>query len=218
MGDLLNTRGIGWRYYSAMPPARGYLWSSYDAIRHIRQTAQWPRHVRSVKTLMDDIRGTRLPPVTWITPTSPLSEHPEFNLCYGENWTTRVVDAVMRSSIWRNTAIFITWDDWGGYYDHVPPPPDSDRFGLGFRVPLLVISPYALEGAVDHQLGDFSSVLRFVEDNWGLDHLNMHDRTAGDLSHDFDFSAAPRPAEPLPQRTDCHGPLRPAGAQMFDPD
>ena len=90
--------------------------------------------------------------------------------------------------MWKDTAIFITWDDYGGFYDHVPPP-DIDRMGFGFRAPLLVISPYAIDGKVSHEEGEFSSVLRFSA---------------------FDFSQRPRAPDPLPLRTDCAGPKFPA--------
>ena len=104
--------------------------------------------------------------------------------------------------MWKNTAIFITWDDYGGFYDHEPPP-QVDGFGFGIRVPLLAISPYAMRGVIDHQLGEFSSVLRFIEENWGLRQLTHRDRDAMDLSYDFDFAQPPRPPDPLPLRTDC---------------
>ena len=120
-----------------------------------------------VDRVVEDIRAGRLPPVTWIAPRFELSEHPEYSLCHGENWSTDVIDAIMRSPMWNHTAIFLTWDDYGGFYDHVPPP-QVDRMGLGIRVPMLLISPYARHGHVSHELGEFSSVLRFIEDNWGL--------------------------------------------------
>src|SRR5207302_2644346 len=101
-------------------------------------------------------------------------------------------------------AIFISWDEWGGYYDHVPPQ-QVDAFGLGFRVPLMVISPYAIRGKIDHHWGEFSSVLRFVEENWSLGHLTARDQGASDLSYDFDFSQTPLPPDPLPAASikDC---------------
>jgi len=103
--------------------------------------------------------------LSWkVTPRYEVSEHPQYNFCLGENCSTRVINAIIRSPMWKDTAIFVTWDDYGGFYDHAPPP-QLDGFGLGIRVPLLVISPYAKNG-VDHQVGEFSSVLRFIEDNW----------------------------------------------------
>jgi phospholipase C len=110
--------------------------------------------------------------------------------------------------MWKDTAIFITWDDYGGFYDHVPPP-QVDRFGFGIRVPLLLISPYAKTGYVDHTVGEFSSVLRFIEDNWGLSQLTHRDRDAHNLSEAFDFTQEPRMPDPQPVRTDCPGPQFP---------
>jgi len=111
--------------------------------------------------------------------------------------------------LWRDTAIFLTWDDYGGFYDHVPPP-DVDRMGFGFRVPLLVISPYAVDGEVRHEQGEFSSVIRFIEDNWSLrPYLTHRDRAATPLLSAFDFDHAPRPPDPLPLRTDRAGPVFP---------
>ena len=203
-GDLLNRKDIPWAYYSASYVQKGYIWSAYDAIRHIRETDQWQRHVFGTDDLVRDIRDDRLPPVTWVTPRFQLSDHPEYTLCWGENWTAQVVNAVMQSPMWKDTAIFLTWDDWGGFYDHVAPP-QVDEFGLGIRVPLLVICPYAKQGYVDHTTGEFSSVLKFIEMNWGLPSLTRRDRSASDLSEAFDFSQAPRPPDPVPLRTDCQG-------------
>ncbi len=210
-GDLLMRAGIPWAYYSATNMQNGYLWSAYDAVRHIRENPSlWQTHIFPVDNIRQDIKHGLLPPVTWVTPRFELSEHPEYSFCHGQNWTVRVVNAIMSSPMWKDTAIFITWDDYGGFYDHVPPP-QVDRFGFGIRVPLLVISPYAREGFVDHTRGEFSSVLRFIEDNWGLSQLTHRDRNADDLSEAFDFTQDPRPADPQPLRTDCPGPKFPDG-------
>ncbi|MDP9342494.1 MAG: hypothetical protein M3Q23_10470 [Actinomycetota bacterium] len=210
-GDLLQKAGIPWAYYAAPPtpwadaPHSGYIWSAYAAIGHIRNDpTEWKQHVFGVDQVVQDIDANRLPPVTWITPEFALSEHPEYNFCAGENWTTRVVDAIMQSPMWKDTAIFITWDDWGGFYDHVAPR-SVDEFGFGFRVPLLVISPYAKPGWIDHQEGEFSSILRFIEDDWGLGQLTARDRAATNLSYDFDFGQQPLAPDPLPLRQDCEG-------------
>jgi phospholipase C len=211
-GDLLNRAGIPWNYYAATEQQKGYIWSAYSAIRRYRQhPATWAQHMFPVDQVVDDIRADRLPPVTWITPRFELSEHPEYNFCHGENWSTKVINAIMQSPMWSSTAIFLTWDDYGGFYDHVAPP-QVDDFGFGIRVPMLVISPYAKQGFVDHRLGEFSSVLRFIEDNWGLSQLTHRDRDAENMSYDFDFGQAPRSPDPLPLRRDCSGPVwAPAG-------
>jgi phospholipase C len=206
-GDLLDAAHIPWAYYAATELQKGYIWSAYSAIRRYREhPRRWERHIFSVDQVIQDIRQDALPPVTWITPRFELSEHPEYNFCHGENWSTKVINAIMRSDAWEDTAIFLTWDDYGGFYDHVPPP-QVDRFGFGFRVPLLLISPYAKRGHIDHRLGEFSSVLRFIEDNWGLSRLTHRDRRARNLSYDFDFDREPRAPDPLPLRTDCRGPI-----------
>ena len=112
----------------------------------------------------------------------------------------------MKSPMWEDTAIFLTWDDFGGFYDHVPPV-RLDKFGLGIRVPMVTISPYAKQGYIDGTLGEFSSVLRFIENNWGLTQLTRRDRIANDMSYNFDFTQSPRGPTPQPLRTDCKGPI-----------
>jgi len=209
-GDLLNGAHIPWAYYAATERQRGYIWSAYSAIdRYRNDPAQWARYIRPVDSLLGDIAANKLPPVTWVTPRFELSDHPDYSFCHGENWSTQVVDAIMRSKMWKDTAIFITWDDYGGFYDHVPPP-DIDRMGFGFRVPLLMISPYAIDGKVSHEEGEFSSVLRLIEDNWNLrPFLTNRDRRATPMLSAFDFSQPPRPPDALPLRRDCRGPKFP---------
>jgi phospholipase C len=203
--DLLMQAGIPWAYYAATQEQNGYLWSAYDAVRHIRENEEvWQTHVFPVDDFVRQAKDGLLPPVTWVTPRFELSEHPEYSFCHGENWTTEVVNTLMESPFWEDTAIFITWDDYGGFYDHVPPP-QVDDFGFGIRVPLLIISPYAKRGFVTHELGEFSSVLRFVEDNWGLTQLTHRDRDATPLLSAFDFEQELRAPDPLPLRTDCVG-------------
>jgi phospholipase C len=206
-GDLLNDAGIPWAYYAATEEQKGYIWSAYSAIRRYRMNPnRWERFMRPVDDVVRDIEANRLPPITWVTPRFELSEHPEYNFCHGENWSTEVIDAIMRSPMWEDTAIFLTWDDYGGFYDHVPPP-QVDGFGFGIRVPMIVISPYARTGKVSHELAEFSSVLRFIEDNWGLSRLTRRDRRATPMLSAFDFTQEPRPPEPLPLRRDCKGPI-----------
>jgi phospholipase C len=205
IGDELSAAHIPWASYAATAKENGYIWNAYDYIKHIRDTSQWKQHVFPVDQVVSDINAGRLPPVTMITPQFWLSDHPDVNLCDGENWTTQVIDAIMKSPMWKNTAIFLSWDDWGGLYDHVPPP-QVNAFGLGFRVPLMVISPYARNGYIDPHQGNFASILSFIETNWGVAPLTNMDRSSGNLSWDFNFSQTPTPPDPLPLRTDCqHG-------------
>ena len=209
-GDLLNRAGIPWAYYAAEEDQRGYIWSAYSSIRRYREHPErWQRHMFPVDRVVQDIEAGRLPAVTWITPRFELSEHPEYSFCHGENWSTQVINAIMESPMWKDTAIFLTWDDYGGFYDHVPPP-QVDGFGFGIRVPMIVLSPYAREGAISRELGEFSSVLRFIEDNWGLTQLTRRDREATPMLSAFDFSQPPRTPVPLPERDDCKGPRFPS--------
>jgi phospholipase C len=206
VGDLLSARDIPWAYYAATPNQDGYIWSAYNAIGRYRNDQElWDRHMRPVDELIADIEADRLPPVTWVTPRFELSEHPEFSLCHGENWTTEVINAIMRSPMWEDTAIFLTYDDWGGFYDPAPPV-SLDPIGLGIRVPTWTISPYAKRGVFDHKLGEFSTIVRFIEDNWGLTQLTHRDEQAHDMRSNFDFSQPPRPPDPRPLRSDCEGP------------
>jgi phospholipase C len=208
-GDLLRGKRIPWAYYASTNAQNGYIWSAYSAIGRYRNDPRlWSRYVRPVDDVIRDVHADRLPPITWITPQFPLSEHPDANFCYGQNWTIKLVDSIMASPMWKDTAIFLTWDDPGGFYDHVKPV-RIDRFGLGIRVPMLTISPYAKRGYVDHSQGEFSSVLRFMEDNWSLIQLTKRDRIAGDMANSFDFSQSPRPPDLQPLRSDCRGPIWP---------
>ena len=190
MPDLLEEEGISWTYYLGDSPYFDVL----RAIPHIRYGPMWDK-VLDVSTLIPDIEADRLPAVSWVMPPPAVSDHPDFGkLCPGENWTVRVVNAIMRSPAWDRTAIFLTWDDFGGFYDHVPPP-HLDIYGYGPRVPLLVISPYARRGHIFNETSDFSSVLRFIGKLHDLPPLTDRDRRANDLLGTFDFTQAPR--EPL---------------------
>jgi len=189
--DSLDAAGLAWRYYSASPGQYGFTWSVLDAIKHIRYGSQWTTNVLPVGNFIHDVQ-TELAPVTWITPPGTFSDHPPNNVCAGEGWTVNIVNAIMQSPFWNSTAIFIAWDDFGGYYDHVPPP-SVDYFGLGIRVPLLIISPYVNAGTVQHEVSDFSSLLAFTESVSGLPPLRQRDKIANNLMGAFNFNQQPLP-------------------------
>jgi phospholipase C len=203
--DRLDGAKVPWAYYAATPTQAGYIWSAFSSIEPMFYGEAWDKHVFPVDQVARDVQAGSLAPVTWITPRFQLSGHPGSNFCYAENWATKVVDSIMRSPDWKSTAIFLTWDEWGGFYDHVKPP-SVDDFGLGFRVPLIMMSPFATQGVIDHRTGSFDSILRFIEDNWGLDPLTARDAHAPTLQHTFDFSQQPSAPDPLPLRGDCRGP------------
>ncbi len=191
LADLLQDANISWKYYAPRRGEPGYIWNALDAIRHIRQTTLWTDHVVPESQFADDARAGRLPAVSWLV-TGRASEHPPASACLGENWTVQQVNAVMEGPDWQSTAIFITWDDFGGFYDHVAPP-KVDTFGFGPRVPLLIIAPYARQGYVAHTQYEFSSLLKFVEARYGLSPLTARDRDANSTLDSFDFAQPPRP-------------------------
>jgi phospholipase C len=198
VGHQLTARNIDWAFYSAEPRQAGYIWQAYASIEDIFHDRDlWDQHIWPVDDLMRDIEANALPPVTWITPRFQLSDHPPFSTKHAHNWATDIVNGIMRSEMWDRVAIFISWDEWGGLYDHVPPP-TVDHVDLGFRVPMLVISPYAKRGYIDDAFGEFSAPLRFTSDNWGLPPLTRRIERSHAFEHVFDFERKPRPPDPLP--------------------
>ena len=130
---------------------------------------------------------TDLADVVWVTPTQAASDHPKVNNGSGPSWVGSIVNAIGSSQYWNDTAIFITWDDWGGWYDHVTPT-IYNSFELSFRVPLIVVSPYAKPGYISHKQHEFGSILKFVEETFDLPSLGTTDARADDLSDCFNFS------------------------------
>jgi len=193
-GDINNRprSHVSWSSYGASPGELGYGWVALDAIKPVRERADWPKHAFPWEWFTSDIKQGSLASVTWMTPDFNDSDHPGGpSLCDGENWTARLVNSVMRSPLWSSTAIVIVWDDFGGFYDHVDPP-RVDRFGLGPRVPMLVISPWAKKG-VDHTVYDFTSVLKFVGENFGLPNLTEREKNANSLRSALQFRKPLKP-------------------------
>jgi phospholipase C len=192
MADLLDAKGISWRYYAPGTTDSFYVISAFDAIRHIRYGQDWTTKVISPETnILTDIPNGQLAQVTWVIPTFNHSDHPG-SLPEGPDWVAAVVNAIGNSPFWNSTAIFVAWDDWGGWYDHVPPP-QVDNMGLGFRVPLLVISPYAKTGYISHVTHESSGFLTYIEENFGLPSLGSRDVLADDYSDCFDYTQPPQP-------------------------
>jgi phospholipase C len=192
LADVLDERHVTWRYYASPYPDFGYIWSTLDAFDRIRNGNDWTSDVISPPAqFLTDVQNGQLASMTWITPTLATSDHPVSETNMGPAWVASVVDAIGTSRYWSSTAIFIMWDDWGGWYDHVPPPTVSD-FGLGLRVPLIVVSPYARGGYVSHVVHTSGSVLRFAEEALDLPSLGEQDALSDDLGDVFDFNRAPR--------------------------
>jgi phospholipase C len=183
----LNPAGITWQYYAAPKGQAGYIWSALDAIKGIRESSQWTTNVLPVNQFVANALSGTLANVVWVTPPQVDSDSPPANVCAGENWAVQMINAIMESPEWPSTAIFLTWSDYGGYYDHVAPP-TVDSFGLSLRVPTLIISPYVKAGLVEHQQTEFSSLLASVEHQYGLPPLTARDAAANDLWDAFDFN------------------------------
>ncbi|MGA7249191.1 MAG: alkaline phosphatase family protein [Candidatus Cybelea sp.] len=199
LGDELDNAGLSWRFYTSAysEPLSGF-WSAYQAVKHIYDGPDWTKNVRyPQKKFLRDIRRGKLASFTWITPLCQDSDHPDCSGGFGPSWVASIVNAVGESKFWDTTAIFVQWDDWGGFYDHVPPPYEGYD-GLGFRVPLIVISPYAKKNYVSHAQYETASVLRFAENLFALGQLSDADTRATSPAADcFDFEQKPRAFVPI---------------------
>ena len=194
LGDELDNASLSWRYYTgALPYGDGHLWDAYTAIKHIYDGPDYYKDIKTPqKTFFTDVKKGALPAVSWITPTCANSDHATCLANTGPAWVTSIVNAIGESKYWDSTAIFVTWDDYGGWYDHVAPK-KVDYDGLGMRVPLMVISPYAKKNYVSHKNYELASILRFVEDDFGLSTLAASDARATSPAADcFDFNQSPR--------------------------
>jgi phospholipase C len=197
--DLLDAKGISWKYY--VPPmsvGMGRLMSAFDAIRAVRYGPQWHRNISTPQTsIFNDIKKDRLPAVSWLVPDADDSDHPGVGSTdTGPSWVAAVVNAIGKSPEWNSTAIVILWDDWGGFYDNVNPP----QYGygsLGFRVPAIIVSPYAKHGYIAKTQYEFGSILKYIENNWHLGRLGTSDERATSIIDCFDYSQKPRKFIPI---------------------
>jgi phospholipase C len=208
MRDLLDAKSVSWKYYS--PPVEGgtgNMWNAFDAIKAVRDGPEWGVNVTNSDTqIFTDISNGALPAVSWVIPDGSDSDHPGQQGDNGPSWVASVVNAVGQSNYWSTSAIIVVWDDWGGFYDHVPPPFQDDWGGLGFRVPMIVISPYALGGGsqnyVSHTQYEFGSILKFIEGTFGLGSLGTTDERATSMVDCFNLTQQPRSFSVIPSRHD----------------
>jgi phospholipase C len=226
---LLHKHGVSWRYYvfkgtqpdceddamlcksipqNAKTPG---IWNPLPWFDTVKQDGQ-RENVAPFGEFLRAARDGKLPAVSWVSPAQQVSEHPPGRVSAGQSYVTGIVNAIMSGPDWSSTAIFLAWDDWGGFYDHVKPPV-VDANGYGLRVPGIVISPYAKRGYIDHQTLSFDAYLKFIEDDF-LGGARLDPKTdgrpdprptvrekvkiLGDLRKDFDFSQPPRKPLLLP--------------------
>jgi phospholipase C len=207
LADEMDEQDVSWRYYAPSMESLGNIWSAFDAIRHIRYGPDWGNVVSPETRVLVDVNAGFLPSVSWVVPSAQNSDHPfprhgsavdiGVEGQHGPEWVASIVNAIGRSPLWSSTAIFVVWDDWGGWYDHVAPP-RLDRMGLGPRVPFIVISPYARRRYVSHVQHEFGSILKFTENVFGLPRLGTTDVRADGLWDCFDFEQTPQPFTPIP--------------------
>jgi phospholipase C len=201
LGDVMDQRGVSWRFYAAGTPQHdfGYFWSAYDSFNDIRNGPDWTtKIVNPPAQIITDVENGTLAAMTWVTPLNATSDHPQAHSNEGPAWIVSVVNAIGQSKFWDSTAIFVTWDDWGGWYDHVPPPVTGPA-SLGIRVPVIVISPYARNGYVSHVTHTTGSILHFAEEAFNLPSLGEEDAREDDFSDTFNFSQTPTPFTPFTQ-------------------
>ena len=220
--DLLDAKGVTWKYYApTWPNNGGQLWNAFDAIYAVRHDkSEWPNKPKFNCTnscvsfpetnVLCDVAGSTaspcpapnppgkvgLPAVSWVIPDFVDSDHTNLGQDNGPDWVASVVNAIGESPYWKSTAIVILWDDWGGFYDHIPPP-QLDYEGLGFRVPMIIVSPYAKRKYVSHTQYEFGSLLKFIEETYALGSLGTTDVRANSIGDSFNFNQPPHRFNPI---------------------
>jgi phospholipase C len=239
---LLFIHHVSWHYFVQKGVQPDCADDSAETCAPVKQSASTPgiwnplplfgdvqadhqlKDILDLRYYFTEAKAGTLPAVSWITPSGPDSEHPPSSVHQGQAYTTAIINAAMKSPDWNSTAIFLSWDDWGGFYDNVVPPA-VDQNGYGLRVPSLVISPYAKHGFIDHQTLSSDAYLKFIEDDF-LDGARLNPKTdgrpdrrpdvredepiLGNLVEDFDFNQAPRPPLLLPTNPPTDSPSTPA--------
>jgi phospholipase C len=219
--DRLDAAKISWKYYTpcftgfskgcqtsqGCPDCDGDLLNAFDVIWPVRNGSEWGTNVSMPETnIFSDITNKALPAVSWVIPEDDDSDHPDEAEDNGPEWVASVVNAVGASSFWSSSVIIVIWDDWGGFYDNAPPPFQDKYGGLGFRVPAIVISPYAIAGTstqggyVADTPFEFGSILKFIENNWNLEPTGPTDARATSIGKVLNLTQKPRAFTTIPSK------------------
>ena len=203
IGEEMDNAKLSWAFYAcATYTDTGSIWSAYQNINQIYNGPDWKNDVISPPTnFFNDVSSGKLRDVSWITPTFANSDHAGSGSNTGPAWVASLVNAIGQSKYWDSTAIFIFWDDYGGWYDPKPPAM-VDYDGLGMRIPMLIVSPYARRGYIDHTPFEHGTILKFVEDTFGLPRLAASDTRANSPNDAFNFNKPPRKFEVVPSEHD----------------
>jgi phospholipase C len=207
LADRLDAAGVSWKYYAAPLHGIGEVWSEFSSIRAVYDGPDWQNVISPQTRILTDVHAGTLADVSWVTPDWEDSDHTGSGSNRGPSWVTSIVNAIGESPYWSSTVVFVLWDDWGGWYDNVPPP-QLDFRGLGIRVPCIVISPYARRGSgaeggyVSHTQYEFGSILKFVEEVFGLPPIGpatrgFTDTRAASMLGVFDFTQGARRFTPV---------------------
>jgi phospholipase C len=224
LAQELSNASVPWTWYDGNArPLSPNIWDVLPLFTYFQNhPSELAQHVKNTQNFITDIHNGQLPAVSWIIPggwhppTWPVacagqspSEHPPARSDCGMDYVAYLVDQVMQSQYWQSSAIIITWDDYGGFYDHVPPP-QIDEYGEGFRVPTLVVSPWAKHGFIDHTQYEFASLLKLAEVNFNTPSLGTRDVSANDMMNSLDFNQSPQPT--LLEPANFVGPAKSSGA------
>jgi phospholipase C len=208
IADEAQKAGVSWKYYATPLGSWGHIWAAYDAIEHIRclkkahptighlgcplkSAWRYPNADIPTDRFVHDIKSGNLAQISWLMPSYRDSDHPPASMCLGENWSVRMINTIMKSQYWKSTAIILLWDDFGGFYDPVKPPILGAQI-LGPRVPAIAISPYARMHTIVHTTYNFSSVVRFMEDVFGLPYLKSYTPDIPSISNMLNFNQKPQ--------------------------
>jgi phospholipase C len=198
LGQEADAAGITWAFYTSTVNGDGGIWSAYQANKYVYYGSDWKNDIITPQTqFFSDVSNGKLRQITWITPTCENSDHAGCGSNTGPQWVASLVNAIGESQYWDSTAIFIFWDDYGGWYDPVAPA-YVDYDGLGLRIPMLIVSAYAKKHYVDHTPYEHGTILKFVEETFGLSALAASDKRANPPDKAFDFKKPPRTFETIP--------------------
>ncbi len=212
--DRLQEAGVSWKFYvqnydptityrnlgTSGNRASQVIWVPLLNFDRFLDDPELFSHIVDLNQYYIDLRNGELPSVSYIIP-SGASEHPPQYPESGQRFVKTLIQELMRSTSWDSSAFLLVYDDWGGWYDHVPPP-IVDEYGYGPRIPALLVSPYAKSGYIDSTVLDFTSILKFIEENWNLTPMAERDRTANNFLTAFDFTQSPRKPQFLPLTRD----------------